>query len=172
MTNLYIDFDGVIMNTIEISYSELRKIGLDDKEPKDQQAIRKYYSEIDWNILLNEKASIINDAMDCIQQILDSELYEVTILSHVNSLHEAVEKVKYIRKYFRDITVIPVPREISKTEMVHTVGAILVDDYVGNLQEWKEAGGIGIKFSTKLNGKGFVVIDKLDQLLDISLLGE
>lgn len=172
MTNLYIDFDGVIMNTIEISYSELRKIGLDDKDPKDQQAIRKYYSEIDWNILLNEKASIINDAMDCIQQILDSELYEVTILSHVNSLHEAVEKVKYIRKYFRDITVIPVPREISKTEMVHTVGAILVDDYVGNLQEWKEAGGIGIKFSTKLNGKGFVVIDKLDQLLDISLLGE
>lgn len=172
MTNLYIDFDGVIMNTIEISYSELRKIGLDDKDPKDQQAIRKYYSEIDWNILLNEKASIINDAMDCIGQILDSELYEVTILSHVNSLHEAVEKVKYIRKYFRDITVIPVPREISKTEMVHTEGAILVDDYVGNLQEWKEAGGIGIKFSTKLNGKGFVVIDKLDQLLDISLLGE
>lgn len=172
MTNLYIDFDGVIMNTIEISYSELRKMGLDDKDPKNQQAIRKYYSEIDWNILLNEKASIINDAMDCIQQILDSELYEVTILSHVNSLHEAVEKVKYIRKYFRDITVIPVPREISKTEMVHTEGAILVDDYVGNLQEWKEAGGIGIKFSTKLNGKGFVVIDKLDQLLDISLLGE
>lgn len=172
MTNLYIDFDGVIMNTIEISYSELRKMGLDDKDPKNQQAIRKYYSEIDWNILLNEKASIINDAMHCIQQILDSELYEVTILSHVNSLHEAVEKVKYIRKYFRDITVIPVPREISKTEMVHTEGAILVDDYVGNLQEWKEAGGIGIKFSTKLNGKGFVVIDKLDQLLDISLLGE
>ncbi len=172
MRNLYIDFDGVIMNTIEISYSELKKIGLDDKDPKDQKAVRKYYAELDWNILLNEKASIINDAMNCIQQILDSKLYEVTILSHVNSLQEAIEKVKYIRKYFRDITVIPVPREISKTEMVHTEGDILVDDYVGNLQEWKDAGGIGIKFSTKLNGKGFVVIDKLDQLLDISLLGE
>jgi hypothetical protein len=172
MRNLYIDFDGVIMNTIEISYSEIREMGLNDKDPNDQKAVRKYYAELDWNILLNEKASIINDAMDCIQKILDSELYEVTILSHVNSLQEAIEKVKYIRKYFRDITVIPVPREISKTEMVHTEGDILVDDYVGNLQEWKEAGGIGIKFSTKLNGKGFVVIDKLDQLLDISLLGE
>jgi len=160
------------MNTIEISYSELKKMGLDDKDPKDQKAVRKYYAELDWNVLLNEKASIINDAMNCIQRILDSELYEATILSHVNSLQEAIEKVKFIRKYFKDITVIPVPREISKTEMVHTEGDILVDDYVGNLQEWKEAGGIGIKFSTKLNGKGFVVIDKLDQLLDISLLGE
>ena len=34
-------------------------------------------------------------------------------------------------------------------------------------KEWKDAGGIGIKFSTELNGKGFVVIDKLDQILDI-----
>ncbi len=172
MRNLYIDFDGVIMNTIEISYSELKKLGLDDKDPKDQKTVRKYYADLDWNILLNEKASIINDAMNCIEKILDSKLYEVTILSHVNSLQEAIEKVKYIRKYFRDITVIPVPREISKTEMVHTEGDILVDDYVGNLQEWKDAGGIGIKFSTKLNGKGFVVIDKLDQLLDISMIGE
>ncbi len=172
MRNLYIDFDGVIMNTIEISYAELKKIGLDDKDPKDQKAVRKYYADIDWNILLNEKASIINDAIGCIQKILDSELYKVTILSHVISLQEAVEKVKYIRKYFRDITVIPVPREISKTEMVHTEGDILVDDYVGNLQEWKDAGGIGIKFSTKLNGKGFVVIDKLDQLLDMPMIGE
>ena len=51
--------------------------------------------------------------------------------------------------------------------MVHTEGAILVDDYVGNLQEWKEAGGIGIKFSTKLNGKGYRVIDKLDALIEM-----
>ena len=97
MRNLYIDFDGVIMNTIEVSYAELKKIGLDDKDPKDQKAVRKYYADLDWNILLNEKASIINDAMNCIGQILASELYEVTILSHVNSLQEAIEKVKYIK---------------------------------------------------------------------------
>lgn len=172
MRNLYIDFDGVIMNTIEISYAELKARGLDDQKPEDQPAVRKFYAEIDWDELLNRKAVIINDGMKCIQKILDSGLYEVSILSHINSLSEAVEKVKYIRKYFKDITIIPVPREISKTKMVHTEGDILVDDYVGNLQEWKAEGGIGIKFSTKLNGKGFAVIDKLDQLLDISLLGE
>lgn len=172
MQNLYIDFDGVIMNTIEVTYIELHKLGLDDKKPEDQPKVRKFYESLDWHDLLNHKASIINDAINCIQLIIDSNLYEVSILSHVNSLDEAVEKVKYIRKYFSDITIIPVPRQISKTKMVHTNGNILVDDFVGNLNEWKEEGGIGIKFSTKLNGKGFAVIDKLDQLLDISLLGE
>ncbi len=172
MRNLYIDFDGVIMNTIEVSYLELKKMGLSDSDPKDQPAVRKYYADMDWNILLNEKATIINDAINCITKIVDSGLYEVSILSHVNSLQEVVEKVKFIRKFFKDITIIPVPRSIPKTEMVHSKGHILIDDYVGNLEEWKAEGGIGIKFSTKLNGKGFPVIDKLDQILDISLLAE
>ena len=54
--------------------------------------------------------------------------------------------------------------------MVHTKGAILIDDYSGNLREWENEGGIGIRFSTKLNGKGFRVIDKLDQILDMELV--
>lgn len=172
MQNLYIDFDGVIMNTIEVTYEDLRKKGLDLSKKESLQAAKEYYEQLDWKELLNKRASIINDGINCIKRIIDSNLYNVSILSHVNSLNEAIEKVKFIRKYFKDITVIPVPKAISKTQMVHTEGAILIDDFVDNLIEWKRAGGIGIKFSTKLNGKGFTVIDKLDQILDISLLGE
>ena len=51
--------------------------------------------------------------------------------------------------------------------MVHTEGAILVDDYAGNLKEWENEGGIPVKFSTKLNGKGYPVIDRLDALLSM-----
>lgn len=167
MKNLYIDFDGVIMNTISISYAELKAMGLDHKNEFDQEKIRDYYASMNWHELLNDKASIINDGINCIKKILESERFEVTILTHVNSLGEAEEKVKFIRKHLSDITIIPVPRRISKTEMVHAEGAILVDDYVENLNEWKKAGGTGIKFSTDLNGKGFVVIDRLDQILDI-----
>lgn len=36
------------------------------------------------------------------------------------------------------MTVIICPKEISKTKMVHTEGAILVDDYAGNLREWEK----------------------------------
>lgn len=172
MRNLYIDFDGVIMNTIEITYLELEKMNIDGDDPSRQEKVRSYYATIDWKSLLNHKAKIINDGIGCIKKIIESNRFNVAILSHVNSLNEAEEKVKFIRKYFKDITIIPVPREISKTQMVHTKDAILIDDYAGNLEEWKKEGGIGIKFSTKLNGKGFVVIDKLDQILDLTCLND
>lgn len=170
MKNLYIDFDGVIMNTIEITYLELKEMKLDCEKLEDQEKIRDYYASIDWNELLNKKATIINDGINCIKKLIKSNKFNIAILSHVNSLNEAIEKVNYLRKYFKDITIIPVPRDISKTEMVHTDGAILVDDFAGNLEEWEKQGGTGIKFSTKLNGKGFIVIDKLDQLLDLACL--
>jgi hypothetical protein len=51
--------------------------------------------------------------------------------------------------------------------MVHTHNSILVDDYAGNLREWENAGGISVRFSIKLNGKGFKVIDNLNQLIEL-----
>ena len=163
MRNLYIDFDGVIMNTIEITYQDMidKNINQDN-----QKEVRDYYKNLDW-IQLLKKSKIINNGIECIEKIIESEKFEISILTHVNSLHEAVEKIKFIRKYFKDITIIPVPRELSKTEMVHVEDSILIDDYAGNLQEWQEKGGIAIRFSEKMHGKGFIVIDKLDKILDI-----
>ena len=142
MKNLYIDFDGVIMNTIEITYEDMFKKNINQAN---QAEVRNYYKNIDWQELLR-KSHEINDGIQCIKSLIESDKYEVSILTHINSLHEAVEKVKYIRKYFKDITIIPVPRELSKTDMVHVEGSILVDDYAGNLEEWREKGGIAIRF--------------------------
>ena len=50
--------------------------------------------------------------------------------------------------------------------MVRTGGSILIDDYSGNLREWEATGGIGVRFSEKLNGKGFHVINRLDQIIE------
>ena len=55
--------------------------------------------------------------------------------------------------------------------MVHSDGAILVDDYSGNLTEWESNGGIAVRFSKELESKGFLVINKLDKLLDMSFDG-
>jgi len=165
MLNLYIDFDGVILDTINSTYRTIDELGI----AKDQEKIKAFYATLNWKELL-EDSPIINDAFGCIEKIIESNKFNVAILTHVISLEEAVQKVKYIRKYFKDITIIPVPKAISKTKMVHTKGAILIDDYSGNLREWEDEGGIGIRFSTKLNGKGFRVIDKLDQILDMELV--
>ena len=104
MKNLYIDFDGVIMNTIEVTYKDLNDLNLDSKKIEHQEKIREYYIGIDWHELINKRASIINDAMGSIKKILASNKFNVSILTHVFSLDEAVEKIDYIKKYFGDIS--------------------------------------------------------------------
>lgn len=165
MKNLYIDFDGVILDTISITYKMLEENNIE----RSTKEAEEFYAKLDWKKLLRE-TPIINDAFNCIERLIESGLFDISILTHVNSLNEAVEKVNYIRKFLKDITVIPVPKAISKTKMVHTEGAILIDDYANNLREWESEGGIGIRFSTKLSGKGFKVIDRLDQILDMQLV--
>ena len=161
MRNLYIDFDGVILDTIPVLYDLLEKSNINKYN---EAEVKNFFETVDWRQLL-EKTKQINDSIICIQKLINSNKFDIAILTHVNSLNEAVEKVKFIRQYFFDITVIPVPKMISKTEMVHTKDAILVDDYSVNLTEWQNASGIGVRFNKDLESKGFKVINRLDQLL-------
>lgn len=163
MINLYIDFDGVLVDTITTSYRLLDEAQVDRNNAEE---ILKFYQTLNWEEII-EVTPIINDSINRLQRIKDSNRFDISILTHVNSLAEIVEKVKFIRRYFHDITVIPCPKQISKTQMVHAKDAILIDDYAGNLEEWQKAGGIGIKFSTTLNDRGYRCIDKIDQILEM-----
>lgn len=158
--NLYIDFDGVILDTINPLYQKLQEDNVHEEK------VKEFFVNYDWTKIIKDKY-IINDSINCIQKIIDSDKFNLAILTHVNSLHEAELKIKYLRKYFKDITIIPCPKAISKTKMVHTKDSILVDDYAGNLREWEKEGGIPVRFSQKMNGKGFKVVDKLDQLIEM-----
>lgn len=163
MINLYIDFDGVIMNTIEIGYKMMDEMDIE----RNYNNASEFYRNLDWKNFLNNKCSQINNSIECIQKIIDSNLFNVNILSHVTCLNEAIAKIEYIRQYFKDITFIPVPKDISKTKMVHTQDAILIDDYAGNLREWATSGGIGVRFNLENEDKGFITIDRLDKIIDI-----
>lgn len=158
--NLYIDFDGVILDTITPLYEDYEK----QKITKDKRT--EFYVNYPWEKIIDDKY-IINDAIKEIQDIIDSNKFELAILTHVNSLNEAVLKVKYLRRYFKDITIIPVPKAISKTKMIHTKDSILIDDYAGNLREWAQEGGIGIRFNQKGHDKGFKVIKNLKEVIDM-----
>ena len=158
--NLYIDFDGVILDTISPLYSDIEKNNIKEEN------LKEYLENYSWKKLIDDKY-IINNSIDNIYKIINSNRFNLSILTHVNSINEAVLKIKYLRRYFKDITIIPCPKEISKTKMIHTEGAILVDDYAGNLREWEKEGGIPVRFSTKRNGKGFKVVSNLDELLQM-----
>ena len=161
--NLYIDFDGVVLNTIEPLYKDIKK---DIGGMANEEKTKEYIANYPWKTIIKDEY-IINDSINCITKIIESNKFNLSILTHVNSLDEAIIKIKYLRKYFKDITIIPCPKAISKTKMVHTENSILIDDYAGNLREWNKEGGISVRFSLTKEDKGFPTIDKLDKIIDM-----
>ena len=142
MIDLYIDFDGVIQDTIKVSYKMMEEQGI---SLSDRANVIKFYQEIDWNKLI-EVSGELNKAFVYINQICEEKKYRVSILTTVNSQQEMIAKVNYIRSKNKEIGIVFVPSGIDKSQIVKAQGAILVDDYSGNLLKWTEAGGIGIKF--------------------------
>ena len=164
MKNLYIDFDGVILDTITPVYNLAKKLNLDVK--KQSKEIGLLYSKIDWETLIEESEEL-SDSIKSIKDLKESGKFNISILTHINSLKEAKAKIEFINNLFNDLTIIPVPKSCSKTMMTQTKNAILVDDYSGNLREWEAAGGIGVKFTKEPEECEFKNVTSLEDLLEI-----
>ena len=154
MTDLYIDFDGVIKDTIKVSYKMMEEQGI---SLSDRPRVIKFYQDINWMELI-EASDELNRAFHYINQICEEKRYRVSILTTVNSQQEMIAKVNYIRSKNKEVGIVFVSNGIDKSQIVKAQGAILVDDYSGNLLKWTEAGGIGIKFISKDN---FTTINSL-----------
>lgn len=161
--NLYIDFDGVIMNSIDVSYKKIKeKYGMNAT----QEQASEFYRTIDWNNFLSE-CTPINNSLENLQKLIDSKLYDVTVLTHVLSEHEEEVKEEYLKKYVPSLKFIPVTKPNPKWSATNCQNAILVDDYSENLKEWQEHGGISIKFSNKEKKYDYITIKCLDELIDL-----
>ncbi len=163
MKELYIDFDGVIMDTIPYLYKALDDSDINTKNEAD---VREFFSKYDYSKIIND-GNILNNSIACIDELKNSNIFQISILTHINSLEEGIVKVNYLRGYFKDITIVLVPKQLDKTEMVHAKGAILVDDYSGNLRAWESKGGIPIKFVKETENSDFKTIKSLKELIDL-----
>ena len=153
--NLYIDFDGVIMDTIRVSYKMMEDLGID---LSDRDAVIKFYQNIDWSELLANSEEL-KEAFKYINMIYDEGIYNPIILTTVNSLQEMTAKINYVRSKNDHISVICVPSGIEKSMVVNAAGSILVDDYSGNLIKWANSEGVSIKFGYD---EKFVSINSLE----------
>lgn len=161
MINLYLDFDGVLVDTINETYKMLEKLGINIK---DTEKVNKFYRELDWSSVLSNTKEI-NDSFKNIELLEKSDICNICILTTVHSCDEMRAKVSYIRSKNKNINIICVPKGVEKCEIVDPKNSILIDDYSGNLKTWVENGGIGIKFSNKSSGEYFT-IDSLDKLIN------
>ena len=161
MIKLYLDCDGVILDTISKSYVKLKELGITDEE-----RTREYFRNINWDELI-EEAGEIDNATEKIKELYDSGLFDIAILTHVNSDNEAFVKYKYFKDRIPEIEIIPVKKTIQKGDHVDPTGCILVDDYTPNLDYWYEKGGIPVKFSDSGKESKYIVISDLLELIDI-----
>ena len=162
MKQLYIDFDGVILDTMTKSYEELKKENIDRK---DQDKVMEFFRNLDWKKLIEETEEI-NDSINEIKKICDSKKFNVYILTHVNSKEEEIEKINYLSNILPSVNVMPTPIEIAKCNIVNPLNSVLVDDYSKNLILWKDEDGIPIKFSNEIDGR-FITINNLKKLLEL-----
>lgn len=159
MLRLYLDCDGVILDTINKSYQILRERNIVKEHER-----RKFYIDTNWDELIKISGEIDNSISKI--KIL-TNYFDIKILTHVNSDKEASAKISYFKKVLPEIEVIIVPKNIEKANMLDPNGTLLVDDYYPNLEKWKEKGGIPVKFSDSGKEYDYITIHDLLDLLKI-----
>ena len=159
MKKLYLDCDGVILDTINKSYEMLKEMSIfDDNE------VQNFYRNLSWDKLIEDSGEIDN-AISKIKEL--TKYFDVSILTHVNSINEEEAKIKYFGNVIPEVMVISVPKTTQKADMVDTTSAILVDDFLPNLEYWEEKGGIPVKFSDSDKECPYTKITDLLELIDI-----
>lgn len=137
---IYIDFDGVILDTETLLFEEWRK-NLERHLLPEIVKI-KYIQNSNWNYIINN-SNIINDSIYYLKQMNPTKSF---ILTKIHSQKEGEEKVIWLRKNQVLQPVILVPYHLKKTDIAFSKDNILIDDCLKNLKEWKEAGGKPIFF--------------------------
>jgi hypothetical protein len=82
--DLYIDFDGVILDTIPVIYKLFRENGIDSK---DYERGYRYLIDADWESIINNTPEI-NESINNIKKLLASSLYNlsITVKGHPSSI--------------------------------------------------------------------------------------
>jgi hypothetical protein len=138
---LYIDFDGVILDTEDLLFEEWRKNPNRHSLPEIEKI--KYIQRADWPFILNN-SEVMNDSLYYLKHMDPNTSF---ILTKVHSLtNEGSSKIKWIRRQGIEQSVILVPYDTKKCDVVDAKGNILVDDCLKNLDEWALKKGSPIFF--------------------------
>ncbi len=144
---LYIDCDGVIYDSVNLAFREMKEMGIDINN---QVKIDNYFKKVNWDHLINE-STIINDSINKIRILAQSDIFlSVQVLTHISCFYEAIFKTEEIESQIPNVEVITLPRLIGKETILDPVDSILVDDALYKVKDWVNKGGIGVLFSQKV----------------------
>lgn len=135
---VYIDFDGVIYDTVSIILNQMKKNNISFEKD-----CSNFFEYLDWKEILYSSKEI-NFSVSKIEKLKNK--YNIKILTHVSSINEMIEKTNFIRKKFTDIDIIFAPKKVDKNFVVNAKNNILIDDSKKNIDNWNRNNGIGILF--------------------------
>lgn len=109
MKKLYLDLDGVIINTNKFAQEEITKSGIDITQKNSLIELCKTFP---WRCFL-DNCETINNSFEIVPKL--SLKYDVTIITHCYSSLEADLKQNFIKNKFQNIKCITVPFKKRKT---------------------------------------------------------
>ena len=140
---LYIDFDGVILDTEKLLFEEWRKNPNRHLLPESEKI--KYIQKANWDYILNH-AEIIANSIYYLSQMNPKETF---ILTKIHSLtNEGSAKMKWMKKAGIKQATILVPYNLKKSDVVLAKNNILIDDCLKNLDDWSNSEGYPVLFDS------------------------
>lgn len=164
---IYIDFDGVILDSEERMLERKDIVGFhnheDETEFDDYFKYTNMYQE-EWNYIIRE-ANSINDSVEIIRE-LEKLKRNIAILTKIHTLNEMKVKLEDLREHRKiHCPVIFVPPGVSKHNVIIPNGQILIDDSKDNIRLWNENGGKGLVFDKTLSNNTNDKVKSLEFLL-------
>ena len=161
----YCDCDGVIINTIEVSFKIMQEAGCNINNRSEVDAFFK--SKIDWNKVFS-KIDYINNSIEKLKLIKSQNIFkDVIILTKLSGGYDE-ERLKrdLFKEVLPDFKVITLQYGLSKGLAVPAKDNILVDDEIGNCKSWEKENGIAILFSPYMFNLETNIINNLCDVTD------
>lgn len=155
-SNIYIDLDGVIIDTVD------RIKSLKNSYP--ELSWEEFSKKVEWDKFLKE-SPIINDGISFIKESIDKN---IVIITKTNCLEEQIAKINYLRGLGINNLIIVIPPKLWKTDfVVPKSNDFLIDDNYENILDWNEKGGKGILFQLDDKYKDCISINNLKDIITI-----
>lgn len=145
---IYIDFDGVILDSQERMLERKDSIGFHNH--KDEKEFDNYFNYTnlhpeEWDYIIREGNSI-NNSVEIIRE-LETLKKKIAILTKIHTLYEMKVKIEDLRNNRKIYCpVIFVPPGVKKHNVIIPNGQILIDDSRKNIILWNENGGKRLVF--------------------------
>ncbi len=142
---IYIDFDGVILNTQEkIDY--FFSLFNNTITPE----WNKFLANLNWKKDVLPYSKEIKDSLKILKELYKMKK-NIYILSRVFSLNEARDKIEFLRDYGVNTSFIPSPGRILKSQVIiPNQNKILIDDSKDNTIDWMNNNGKAIYFTQNI----------------------